>query len=251
MDKNIPQIPSKARQDLCREDLCRRVSTDMLSGLLNRDTMERCIKERLADMKPEETCALFIVDIDNFKMVNDKLGHPAGDEVIRQIAHILSGLFRASDIVGRLGGDEFAIFLCGRITKKVVLEKASSICEKLQLTLGRSETVNITVSVGIYLADKGETFEGLYQSADQALYKAKKAGKHQFFLKNRNQGPLRIGELQPASVITLGVLLEHMESGVALLEMSEVPQVIYVSPSFCRIIGTDPGGIRLPKPLRE
>lgn len=251
MDKNIPQIPSKARRDLCREDLCRRVSTDMLSGLLNRDTMERCIKERLADMKPEETCALFIVDIDNFKMVNDKLGHPAGDEVIRQIAHILSGLFRASDIVGRLGGDEFAIFLCGRITKKVVLEKASSICEKLQLTLGRSETVNITVSVGIYLADRGETFEGLYQSADLALYKAKKAGKHQFFLKNRNQGPLRIGELQPASVITLGVLLEHMESGVALLEMSEVPQVIYVSPSFCRIIGTDPSGIRLPKPLRE
>ena len=251
MEKSIPNIISDAYPDFDQEDLCQRASTDMLSGLLNRDTMEQCIKERLEEMEPDETCALFIVDLDNFKTVNDILGHPAGDEAIRQAAQILSGLFHANDIVGRLGGDEFAVFLCGSVTEQLVLEKAAAICDKLQLTLGNRETVNITASVGIYLSGRGNLFDGLYQSADLALYKAKKAGKHQFCLKNRNQDNLQSGGIRPASVITLGVLLENMESGVALLEMGEVPQVIYVSPSFCRMIGADTGQLRLPKPLHE
>ena len=103
-DTGVPN--TELGQDTILEELLRRASKDALSGLLNRATLERSIKERLKAMTPEETCALFIVDLDNFKQVNDTLGHRAGDQVIRQVGRILAGLFRASDIVGRLGGDD-------------------------------------------------------------------------------------------------------------------------------------------------
>ena len=115
------------------EELRQRASLDALSGLLNRATLEQSIKKRLQEMAPGDTCALFIVDLDDFKQVNDTLGHQAGDQAIRQSAQILSGLFRAGDIVGRLGGDEFAVFLCGRVTEAVARRKASDICNTLQL----------------------------------------------------------------------------------------------------------------------
>lgn len=241
--------PTGNRQDSYLKDLQWRASMDMLSGLLNRAATERAIKDRLLEMGQGDTCALFIVDLDNFKQVNDMLGHQAGDQAIRQAAEKLSSLFRASDIVGRLGGDEFVVFLYGGITKEIASKKAAAICEKLQLALGDRETVYITASVGVHIAGKGQTFEGLYQSADLALYKAKKAGKHQFYLKD--QEVEQDGELRPASVITLSALLENMESGVALLEMGEVPRIVYVSPSFCRLIGGDSKGFPLPKPLSD
>ena len=102
------------------EELQQRATIDALSGVLNRATLEQCIKKRLETVEPSDTCALFIVDLDDFKQVNDTLGHQAGDQAIRRSAQILSGLFRASDIVGRLGGDEFAIFLCGQVTEELV-----------------------------------------------------------------------------------------------------------------------------------
>ena len=149
-------------QDLALEDLQRRATKDALSGLLNRAALEQSIKERLKSMSQDEACALFIVDLDNFKQVNDTLGHQAGDQAIRQAARILSRLFRASDIVGRLGGDEFAVFLCGQISRELVRRKAAAICEKVHLALGDHEVVNVTASVGVHLAGKGQEFDSLY-----------------------------------------------------------------------------------------
>ena len=155
-------------------------------------------------MTAEEQCALFIIDLDNFKQVNDTLGHQAGDQAIRQSARILSGLFRANDIVGRLGGDEFTVFLCGDITEEYVRKKAAQICDELHLALGDSQMVDITASVGVYLSARGQEFEGLYQAADLALYKAKKTGKHRYCLKDQDgyQEGQR-GEFRPVSTIPL------------------------------------------------
>ena len=169
------------------EELRQRAAKDALSGLLNRATAEELIKKRIRNMSEKETCALFIVDLDDFKRVNDTLGHQAGDQAIRQSARILSGLFHANDIVGRLGGDEFVIFICGMITDKFVREKAAEICESMQIVLGDQNAISLTASVGVYLAGKGQEFEGLYQSADLALYKAKKAGKHRFCIKDHER----------------------------------------------------------------
>ena len=101
-----------------------------------------------------------------------------------------------------------------------VRDKAAAICENLHLALGDHEIVNVTASVGVHLAGKGQAFEGLYQAADLALYKAKKAGKHRFCLKGKDgYQEARPDSFRPVSTITLSSLLEKMESGVALLEM--------------------------------
>ena len=232
------------------EELQRRATQDALSGLLNRETLELVVKDRLRSLGPEDTCALFIVDLDDFKRVNDTLGHQAGDQAIRQAGQILSNLFYARDIVGRLGGDEFAVFLYGSISLDLVRAKASQICGELQLVLGTEQTLTLTASVGVYLAGKGQEFEGLYHSADLALYKAKKNGKHQFYLKNGDVNLEDPGApFRPVNAIPLGELLENMGSGVALLELGEDPQVIYVSPTFCGLIGEDPKAVKLPLPL--
>ena len=81
------------------EELRQRASLDALSGLLNRATLEQSIKKRLQEMAPGDTCALFIVDLDDFKQVNDTLGHQAGDQAIRQSAQILSGLSEGDEVV--------------------------------------------------------------------------------------------------------------------------------------------------------
>ena len=233
-------------------DLQQRATKDALSGLLNRATMERCIKKRLQAMTAEETCALFIVDLDDFKQLNDTLGHPAGDQAIRKSGQIISSIFRASDIVGRLGGDEFAIFLCGRITDDLARKKAAAICENLQFAMGDHKVINLTVSVGVYLSAKGQAFEGIYQAADLALYRAKKSGKSRYCLKTQDgYDEPEGGGFRPVNTISLRGILEQLGSGVALLEMGDPPQVIYVSPSYCRILHVDPEGFPLPAPLAD
>ena len=195
---------------------------DMLSGLLSRGATEHLIRERLESMETGETCAFFLVDLDDFKRVNDTLGHQAGDLAIQRSAQILSRLFRGSDIVGRLGGDEFVVFLSGRITEKFVKEKAEAICEDVHLVLGDRRMVNLTASVGIYIAGKGQIFENMYHSADLALYKAKKAGKHRYCIKN---GDDRHDEInfseRPVNFIQFSELLENMGSGVANFSFGE------------------------------
>ena len=108
------------------EELQKRASKDELSGLLNRSTAEQYITARLDELQKDEMCALFIIDLDDFKRVNDTLGHIAGDQAIKKSAQILSALFRAKDIVGRLGGDEFIAFMSGSITEQEVRARAAS-----------------------------------------------------------------------------------------------------------------------------
>ena len=127
MDGKNERTQTEQRLQHRVEELEKRAFKDALSGLLNRETAELCVKKRLGEMRAGENCALFIVDLDNFKNVNDTLGHQAGDRAIRQAASIISGLFRASDIVGRLGGDEFLIFLSGQLAASLVRQKGAAI----------------------------------------------------------------------------------------------------------------------------
>ncbi len=234
------------------EELQKRASKDELSGLLNRSTAEQYITARLDELQKDEMCALFIIDLDDFKMVNDTLGHIAGDQAIKKSAQILSALFRAKDIVGRLGGDEFIAFMSGSITEQEVRARAASICKELQLMLGEEPSVDLTASVGVYLTGGvGHRFSSLYQSADLALYKAKNGGKHSYCLKKGHDTAPQTESFHPVSAIPLTQLMEYMDGGVALLEMSEPIDIIYVSPSFRRSLGVDPRTYVLPKRLSE
>ena len=132
------------------EELMHRATTDSLSGLLNRATMERSIAQRLSSMEDDESCAVFIIDLDDFKRVNDILGHQAGDSALVMSARTISRLFRASDVAGRLGGDEFSVFICGKdVDRAFVEDKGQALCEALQLSLGENGIVGLTASVGI------------------------------------------------------------------------------------------------------
>ena len=236
------------------DELRQNAYKDSLSGLLNRAAMEKCIRNRMAEMSPEERCALFIIDLDDFKQVNDTLGHMAGDNAIRQTAQVLSGIFHAGDIIGRLGGDEFAVFLCGDITEEILKKKGDEVCGKLQLVLGTRSALTLTASAGIYFSDGSQPLEDMYQLADLALYKAKKSGKRKFCFRSQLKENYTGGNREnydPVRALDLGGLLKYMDCGVVLLEMETVPRIIYASSSFFRVIGAEQSNYPIPKPLTE
>lgn len=230
--------------------LAERASRDVLSGLLNRETATDYIEQCLKHMHPGDSCALFIIDLDNFKLVNDTLGHQAGDEVIRLAAKALAGCFRATDIVGRLGGDEFFALLSGNISEDAARDKARSICEALQFSIGVNPSLHVSSSVGVYIAT-GETraFEKLYERADAALYEAKAEGRNRYHISTgESVSPHKIA---PASMphvpVPMSLLLDNMEEGVALLEVGEnAVNVLYASPAVFRMLGTDSSALSLP-----
>ena len=228
--------------------LAERASRDMLSGLLNRETATSYIRQYLKHMQPGDSCALFIVDLDNFKQVNDTLGHQSGDQVIRQAARALSGCFRATDIVGRLGGDEFFALLAGEFSEDAARAKAHSVCEALQFSMGVSPVIHVTASVGVYIGS-GDVldFETLYAGADAALYEAKAGGRNRFHVGLGAATPRREPEstFVPAPV-QFGEMLRHMEEGVALIELGGQANVIYASFTLCRMMGVDEKKLCLP-----
>ena len=174
----ISDIDRQKRETLV---LRQKAEHDLLTGLYNRMTAMSLIDDALAKSEPGERHALFVVDIDNFKEVNDHLGHLAGDRMIVQTASLLRGQFREGDIVGRVGGDEFVIFLRD-VNSQAVLRKAERIlriCSKL--TAGEEGTIPVSGSLGVALAPlDGRTYEDLFRRADNALYAAKNSGKNSF-----------------------------------------------------------------------
>lgn len=217
---------------------------DSLTGLFTRGELERLVGQKLRDMTTKDSCALFIVDLDNFKVVNDTLGHQTGDHVLGRAAKLLSGMCRAADIVGRLGGDEFVIFLYGNITEDIVRERAQMICDQLQLLLSGDKEICVTASLGVRMAEgEGHTFEQMYHLADMALYKAKKSGKQGYCIYTKDGGWDYISKMKytPANAIRLRGLLDYIDSGVAMVQMKKRPSFLYVSPAFARMLGMEAG----------
>mgnify|MGYP000046141361 CR=1 FL=1 len=153
---------------------------DSLTGLYNKAATQSCIS-KLLDDAPGMVFAFFILDIDDFKGVNDRLGHSAGDEVLARFSDAVRAQFRPYDIVGRIGGDEFVAF-APLPDAAAADEKATALVEALRLTVPTDAgTCVISASVGVALAtEAGRDFESLYRHADEALYRAKKAGKSRF-----------------------------------------------------------------------
>lgn len=152
----------------------------MLTGLTNKLATERKIKEFMAQ-NPNSQSMMFMVDIDNFKKINDTMGHAFGDEVLRSLGQQIGALFRATDIIGRVGGDEFMIFLKGVNDADSVRKEAKKV-EHFFNNFQAGEYVKYaaTASIGVAVfPQEGADFETLYKAADQGVYKAKKRGKNQ------------------------------------------------------------------------
>lgn len=162
------------------KNLQEKADTDLLTGLTNKLATERKIKEYMSE-NSDSLGMMFLLDIDNFKKINDTMGHAFGDEVLSSLGKGLSADFRVTDIIGRTGGDEFTIFLKDLQNHENVLKEARKL-EKFfkHFQVGEYTKYSATASIGaaIFPAD-GTDFETLYKSADAALYKAKRRGKNQ------------------------------------------------------------------------
>lgn len=154
--------------------------TDLLTGLSNKIATERMIKEYMST-HPSGQSVMFVVDLDNFKKINDTKGHAFGDEVLRVLGMRLQSMFRSTDIIGRIGGDEFIVFLKD-IDDLNIIEREGRKLEQLfyKLEVGEYVKYSVTGSVGgaVFPSD-GANFEALYKAADKALYASKQRGKRQ------------------------------------------------------------------------
>lgn len=152
-------------------------STDRLTGLLNRVAFEEAYARELARVKRYNTSlSVIILDIDNFKEINDTYGHNAGDEVLRSVADLVSSFTRETDYVVRWGGEEF-LLLCPETT----MIEATTIAEKLREAIALYEfPINrrVTASFGVSSFIEGDSQSSLVGRADKALYKAKNSGKN-------------------------------------------------------------------------
>ncbi len=162
-----------------RESLRVQSELDLMTELYNKVTSERLIGSLLANNTGLN--ALMIVDIDDFKYVNDTHGHLTGDRTICAIAELLTGYFRKTDIIGRIGGDEFIVFMISVPSKELAREKADRFANLLKYQPHIKLPVNVTVSIGLTISDpRPYTYEELFKQADQALYAAKRNGKGQY-----------------------------------------------------------------------
>lgn len=176
----VVNIISRSRSRQESMALEKKADTDLLTGLTNKLATERKIKEYIKAY-PNEQALMFILDVDNFKKINDTMGHAFGDEVLRSLGHSLGALFRASDVVGRAGGDEFIILL-KHIKDDVILEKeAKKLCDFFKdFQAGEYVKYAVTASIGAAVFPKdGKDFDSIYKAADSALYVSKKRGKAQ------------------------------------------------------------------------
>lgn len=163
--------------------LMEKAERDALTGLLNKSATKRRIEEALME---SGACALYMIDVDYFKNVNDSLGHLFGDNVLAEIGSKIQKLFRATDIIGRIGGDEFMVLLKNATSLSMIAEKAKAINECLnQEFISENERCTISSSVGIALYPKdAQTYCELYQKADLALYQAKRTGRNRYVIYN-------------------------------------------------------------------
>ena len=151
---------------------------DSLTGIQNKKSCENAISQYLNTNAPVH-CALLFLDLDDFKKINDTIGHSAGDRLLEETGKLLHKTFHASDIIGRVGGDEFMVLLTNYHDSKESLKKR---CTALQHTLQQimqNHGVQATCSIGALLV-KGQSisFQTAYTLADTYLYDAKSSGKN-------------------------------------------------------------------------
>jgi diguanylate cyclase (GGDEF)-like protein/PAS domain S-box-containing protein len=158
-----------------------RATHDSLTGLLNRAEFEVRLRHTLHTSQTDrKQSVMLFIDLDQFKLVNDTCGHEAGDQLLRQIARLLSELVRGSDAVARLGGDEFAVLL-DRCTVEQGLKLAQKVCERMEefRFIHQAQRFQVGASIGLVPVDeRWPEIAGIMQAADASCYAAKEGGRN-------------------------------------------------------------------------
>lgn len=193
--------------------------TDPLTGLGNRDYLEKNLSKLLRN--PGEG-TMFMIDIDNFKLVNDTYGHIVGDKTLQHFAQVLKSYSRDGDLVCRLAGDEFVTYYPELIDRNVAAEKATGIIQsfaKKMTTLGYGGIAS--VSIGIVMVQEDEDFQSLYNKADKSLYFVKNNGKNAYHFYGEHNAKLK----EVNTVADLEYVSQMMEKGMS--ERKGVFQLAY------------------------
>jgi diguanylate cyclase (GGDEF)-like protein len=186
-DQDLTKLLEQARRlDLSRKRLHRQTILDPLTGLYNRRHFENLLEEEIQRSgNTGATIGILLIDVDDFKNINDTHGHEVGDMVLREIAKELSGSIRQTDFLIRHGGDELVVVMPGA-SLAVAGRRAEQFranVEKLTLSLEGKILKNVTLSIGATAYPfHGETREALMRAADQALYQAKDGGRNKVIL---------------------------------------------------------------------
>ena len=171
-----------AERKILEKDLQLQASTDSLTGIINR----RSFFERSSDIlgqaiRYERELSLFILDLDNFKAVNEKFGHLGGDEVLIEVVNRIKESIRDTDVLGRIGGEEFALLMPETDVKSALLlaERVRKTIEEMSVDMG-SEILHVTASIGVdTLTEEDTTIQTILRRSDLALFEAKENGRNQ------------------------------------------------------------------------
>lgn len=162
------------------EELLRSDKLDPFTEVLNKTAFRNHVLEAIRGKRADEKGAFFILDIDNFKIINDTCGHLVGDQVIMKVAANLQNNLREEDLVGRIGGDEFCMYLNHISCIEDIEKNALRIIDNIRnLNISKLQK-QLTVSMGICIVDTEKDFEDIFMKADHALYEAKANGRDQF-----------------------------------------------------------------------
>lgn len=164
------------------DSLERLATRDSLTGLWNRRSILELLQRELARSRRERhALAAVMLDIDHFKPINDRIGHLAGDEVLREVTRRVAATLRAADVFGRLGGEEFLVILSpgDRQTALEVMERARLACGSAPIEIDH-QSLEVTISLGAAVVEPGRGSEPseVLRTADRALYRAKESGRN-------------------------------------------------------------------------
>lgn len=188
----------------------KKAEIDILTGLLNRSASIQQINENLKMRR--ESGLLLMMDLDHFKLVNDRYGHEMGDKVLSLVANTLKKFVRSDDVLGRIGGDEFVIFYRGFWKDEALQERCEEICGAVKRVVAetlQTSKMQFGISIGVSSSPKnGLDFLSLYQKADEAMYHVKSGGKGGYFVYNEDDEE----EKAEANIISLESIQKRIEN---------------------------------------
>ena len=180
LEEKNRQLEEAAKKE---KELKKQAQTDKLTKLYDKITTENKCREYLEQGKGG---AMFIIDIDKFKQINDRQGHYQGDRVLRCVGELLKNCCRMNDIAGRIGGDEFLLLFKGMQNQDIIRNRVQELYERQKEM--NHQGCEIGLSIGIAIApEHGTNFEQLFLAADSAMYQAKEAGRNQYRIYGAHQ----------------------------------------------------------------
>lgn len=186
-DGSIKEMIGMAVNIQEKMDLKVKASYDPLTNTLNKGEFHRMAQDILENTSEIQSHAMVFLDLDDFKYVNDHLGHHFGDYLLQQVAERMSSRVRQYDLVGRVGGDEFVIFIRNFSQIGLIEQKSKEILSLVNQVISdgiHSHSIHASVGIAFY-PQHGKNYEQLYQKADEALYQSKNSGKNKITIYNK------------------------------------------------------------------